>query len=57
MNVINNTIRYKLVKYVVLQIPNNWIEFLQPGLDAYNNTPHSTTEIAPSAQESPGVLE
>ena len=26
----------------------NWLEFLEPVLEAYNNTPHSKTKVAPN---------
>ena len=48
VEVFNKTIKYKLIKYMELNDTKNWIEFLQPVLDAYNNTPHSTTKVAPN---------
>ena len=44
----NKNIKYKLVKYMELQGSMNWSEFLQPVLDAYNNTKHSATGVAPN---------
>jgi len=43
----NKTIKYKLVKYMKLHNTKNWSEFLQPVLDAYNNTKHSATGVTP----------
>jgi len=48
IEVFNKTIKYKLMKYMELNDTKNWSEFLQPVLDAYNNTPHSTTKVAPN---------
>ena len=43
----NKHIKYKSVKYMKLHDTKNWSEFLQPVLDAYNNTKHSSTGVAP----------
>jgi hypothetical protein len=48
IEVFNKTIKYKLVKYMELNGTKNWLEFLEPVLEAYNNTPHSTTKVAPN---------
>ena len=44
----NKNIKYKLVKYMKLHNTKNWSEFLPQVLDAYNNTKHSATGVAPN---------
>ncbi len=44
----NKTIKYKLIQYMELHNTNNWSDFLQPVLTAYNNTKHSATGVAPN---------
>ena len=51
----NKTIKYKLVKYMDLHNTKNWSEFLQPVLDAYNNTKHSG--VAPNNVSSNNELQ
>ena len=46
--VFNKTIKYILIKYMELNDTKNWLEFLEPVLEAYNNTPHSKTKVAPN---------
>ena len=53
----NKTIKYKLVKYMDLHNTKNWSEFLQPVLDAYYNTKHSATGIAPNSVSSKNELQ
>ena len=48
VEVFNKTIKYKLVKYMELHNTTNWSDFLQPVLQAYNNTKHSATGVAPN---------
>jgi hypothetical protein len=48
IEVFNKTIKYKLIKYMELNDTKNWSQFLEPVLEAYNNTPHSTTKVAPN---------
>jgi hypothetical protein len=31
-----------------LKNTNNWSKIVRPVLDAYNNSPHSTTKVAPN---------
>ena len=44
----NKNIKYKLIKYMELQGSPNWSSFLQPVLDAYNKTKHTSTGVAPN---------
>ena len=44
----NKNIKGKLVKYMNLHNTKNWSEFLPSVLDAYNNTKHSATGVAPN---------
>jgi hypothetical protein len=37
----------RMMEYMKLINTNNWSK-VSPGLDAYNNSPHSTTKIAPN---------
>jgi hypothetical protein len=48
IEVFNKTIKYKLIKYMQLHNTTNWSDFLQPVLQAYNNTKHSATGVAPN---------
>jgi hypothetical protein len=36
------------MKYKKLKITDNWSKIISTVLDAYNNSPHSTTKIAPN---------
>ncbi len=36
-----------MTKYMKLKNTDNWSKIISPVLDAYNNSPHSTTKIAP----------
>ncbi len=36
------------MKYIKLKNTDNWSKIITPVLDAYNNSPHSTTKIAPN---------
>ena len=53
----NKNIKYKLVQYMKLHNTKNWSEFLQPVLDAYNNTKHSATGIAPNEVNSKNEIQ
>ncbi len=44
----NKNIKGKLIKYMTLHNTKNWSEFLPSVLDAYNNTKHSATGVAPN---------
>ncbi len=37
-----------MMKYKKLKITDNWSKIISTVLDAYNNSPHSTTKIAPN---------
>ena len=37
-----------MMKYMKLKITDNWSKIIGPVLDAYNNSPHSITRIAPN---------
>ena len=37
-----------MMKYMKLKNTDNWAKIMSPVLDAYNNSPHSTTKIAPN---------
>ncbi len=37
-----------MMKYMKLKNTDNWSKIVRPVLDAYNNSPHSTTKIAPN---------
>ncbi len=38
----------RMMKYMKLKNTDNWSKIVSPVLDAYNNSPHSTTKIAPN---------
>ena len=38
----------RMMKYMKLKNTSNWSKIMSPVLDAYNNSPHSTTKIAPN---------
>ena len=38
----------RMMKYMKLKNTDNWSKIISPVLDAYNNSPHSTTKIAPN---------
>ncbi len=42
----NKTMKNRMMKYTKLK--NNWSKIVSPVFDAYNNSPHSTTKIAPN---------
>ena len=44
----NKTMKNRMMKYMKLKNTDNWAKIMTPVLDAYNNTPHSTTKIAPN---------
>ncbi len=37
-----------MMKYMKLKNTDNWSKIVSPVLDAFNNSPHSTTKIAPN---------
>ncbi len=37
-----------MMKYMKLKNTDHWSKIINPVLDAYNNSPHSTTKIAPN---------
>ena len=44
----NKTMKNRMMKYMKLKNTDNWAKIMTPVLEAYNNTPHSTTKIAPN---------
>jgi len=44
----NKTMKNRMMKYMKLKNTDNWAKIMGPVLDAYNNTPHSATKIAPN---------
>jgi hypothetical protein len=44
----NRTMKNRLYKYMALHRTDNWAKALDKVLDGYNNTPHSSTGIAPN---------
>jgi len=44
----NKTMKNRMMKYMKLKNTENWSKIVSPVLDAYNNSPHSTTKIAPN---------
>ena len=44
----NKTMKNRMMKYMKLKNTDNWSKIISPVLDAYNNSPHSTTKIAPN---------
>ena len=44
----NKTMKNRMMKYMKLKGTDNWAKIMGPVLDAYNNTPHSATKIAPN---------
>ena len=44
----NKTMKNRMMKYMKLKNTSNWSKIMSPVLDAYNNSPHSTTKIAPN---------
>ena len=53
----NKNIKGKLIKYMRLHITKNWSDFLPQELNAYNNTKHSATGVAPNNVSSKNELE
>ncbi len=43
----NKTMKNRMMKYMKLKNTDNWVKIISPVLDAYNNSPHSATKIAP----------
>ncbi len=41
----NKTMKNRMMKYMKLKNIDNWAKIMTPVLEAYNNTPHSTTKI------------
>lgn len=44
----NRTMKNRLYKYMALHQTDNWVKAMDKVLDAYNNTPHSATGVAPN---------
>jgi len=44
----NKTMKNRMMKYMKLKNTDNWSKIIGPVLDAYNNSPHSITKIAPN---------
>ena len=44
----NKTMKNRMMKYMKLKNTDNWAKIMGPVLEAYNNTPHTTTKIAPN---------
>ena len=44
----NKTMKNRMMKYMKLNNTDNWSKIMGPVLDAYNNSPHSITKIAPN---------
>ncbi len=44
----SKTMKNRMMKYMKLKNTDNWSKIIRPVLDAYNNSPHSTTKIAPN---------
>ena len=40
----NKTMKNRMMKYMKLKNTDNWAKIMSPVLDAYNNSPHSTTK-------------
>ena len=57
VEVFNKTIKTKLIKYMNLLDTKNWSEFLPQVLEAYNNTKHSATGVAPNDVNSKNELQ
>ncbi len=38
----------RMMKYMKLKNADDWAKIMSPVLDAYNNSPHSATKIAPN---------
>jgi len=57
VEVFNKTIKTKLIKYMSLHDTKNWSEFLPQVLEAYNNTKHSATGVAPNEVSSKNELQ
>ena len=38
----------RMMKYMKLKNTDNWAKIMSPVFDAYNNSPHSATKIAPN---------
>ena len=38
----------RMMKYMKLKNTDNWAKIMSPVFDAYNNSSHSTTKIAPN---------
>ena len=53
----NKNIKGKLIKYMKLHNTKNWSDFLPQVLNAYNNTKHSATGVAPNNVSSKNELE
>jgi hypothetical protein len=42
----NKIMKNRMIEYMKLKNTDNWSKPVSPVLDAYNNSPHSTTKIA-----------
>ncbi len=44
----NKTMKNRMMIYMRLKNTDNWSKIVSPVLDAYNNSPNSTTKLAPN---------
>jgi transposase InsO family protein len=48
VEVFNRTLKNMMMKYMKLKATDNWSKIIGPCLDAYNNTKHTATGVAPN---------
>ncbi len=46
--IFQKTMKNRMMKYMKLKNTDNWAKIMGPVLVGYNNTPHSSTKIAPN---------
>ena len=53
----NKTMKNKMYKYMAYHDTDNWSDVVDILVDAYNDTPHSSTKIAPNKINSSNIME
>lgn len=53
----NKTMKHRMYKYMAIHDTDNWAKVIDVILEAYNNTPHSSTGIAPNKIDDGNLME
>jgi hypothetical protein len=53
----NKTMKNRMYKYMTIHDTDNWASVIKVLLEAYNNTPHSSTKIAPNKIDESNMME